>query len=141
MDRMREHHVGIVVRDIEEGRTVFGRLGYRPCGEMVEDLEQHNRILFMENGLDCRKIELITPMDDASTVRNARHGIHHICYEVDEGFLNGFKPLKIGRMLPRRYMAPALGGRQVVFASLRGGLFVEFLIDKDGCNNYGHGMP
>lgn len=56
MDRMREHHVGIVVRDIEEGRTVFGRLGYRPCGEMVEDLEQHNRILFMEKAWTVGKL-------------------------------------------------------------------------------------
>ena len=29
---MREHHVGIVVRDIEEGQMVFECLGYRPCG-------------------------------------------------------------------------------------------------------------
>ena len=100
---------------------------------MVEDLEQHNRILFMENGLDCGRIELIEPMDDASTVRNARCGIHHICYEVNEDFINGFKSLKIGKMLPRRYIAPALGDRQVMFASLRGGLFVEFLIEKDRC--------
>lgn len=128
MDRMREHHVGIVVRDIEESRTVFGCLGYKPCGDMVEDLEQHNRILFLENRQNYSRIELIEPLDDASTVRNARHGIHHICYEADEDFVDGFKALKIGRMLPQRYIAPALGNRQVMFACLRGGLFVEFLL-------------
>lgn len=133
MDRMQEHHIGIVVGDMEEGRRVFGCLGYRPCGEVVEDSEQHNRILFMEYELGCRRIELIEPMDDASTARNARRGIHHICYEADEDFINGFKSLKIGRMLPQRYIAPALGNRQVMFASLRGGLFVEFLIKMDRC--------
>ncbi|MCI8790820.1 MAG: VOC family protein [Lachnospiraceae bacterium] len=128
MDRMREHHVGIIVGDIEEGRLVFGHLGYRPCGEVVEDFEQHNRILFLENGQSLSRIELIEPLDGASTVRNASHGIHHICYETDVGFMESFKTLKIGRMLPQRYIAPALGNRQVVFACLRGGLYVEFLI-------------
>lgn len=125
---MREHHVGVIVGDIEESRMVFGCLGYRPCGEMVEDLEQHNKILFLESRQNYSRIELIEPLDGASTVRNARQGIHHICYEVDEGFMEDFKTLKIGRMLPQRYIAPALGNRQVVFAYLRGGLFVEFLI-------------
>ena len=68
---MREHHVGIIVGDIEEGRLVFGHLGYRPCGEVVEDFEQHNRILFLENGQSLSRIELIEPLDGASTVRNA----------------------------------------------------------------------
>ena len=99
---MREHHVGVVVGDIEDGQEYFGYLGYWPCGEVVEDLEQHNRILFLENGQNYSRIELIAPLDDISTVRNARHGIHHICYEADEDFIHGFKSLKIGRMLPRR---------------------------------------
>lgn len=125
---MREHHVGIVVKNMEESRLVFERLGYWSCGEEVEDLEQHNRILFLENGQNLNKIELIEPLDDASTVRNAAPGIHHICYEVKEGFADGFRALKIGKLLPQRYIAPALGNRQVMFACLRGGLLVEFLI-------------
>lgn len=128
MDRMKEHHVGIVVGNIEESKLVFGHLGYHPCGEAVEDIEQHNRILFLENGQDFSRIELIEALDDASTVRNARHGIHHICYKVDKDFVDGFKALKIGRVLPRKYIASALDNRQVMFACLRDGLFVEFLI-------------
>lgn len=125
---MREHHVGIVVKNIEESRLVFERLGFQSCGEEVEDPEQHNRILFLENGQNLNKIELIEPLDGASTVRNAAPGIHHICYEVEEDFADGFRALKIGKLLPQRYIAPALGNRQVMFACLRGGLLVEFLI-------------
>lgn len=125
---MREHHVGIVVKNMDESRLVFERLGYWSYGEEVEDLEQHNRILFLENGQNPNKIELIEPLDGASTVRNAAPGIHHICYEVGEGFADEFRALKIGKLLPQRYIAPALGNRQVMFACLRGGLLVEFLI-------------
>lgn len=125
---MKEHHVGIVVGDIEDGQRFFGYLGYQTCGEVVEDFEQHNRILFLENGQNYSRIELIEPLDDTSTVRNARRGIHHICYEADEDFIDEFKLLKMGRMLPRRYIAPALDNRQVMFACVRDGLFVEFLI-------------
>ena len=125
---MREHHIGIIVKDIEEEQLILGHLGYRPCGEVVEDFEQHNRVLFLENGEKLSRIELIEPLDSASTVRNARHGIHHICYEVDADFVEEFKALKIGRMLPHRYVAPALDNRKVMFACLRGGLFIEFLV-------------
>lgn len=133
MGKMREHHIGIVVRDMEESRWVFSCLGYHPCTEVTEDIYQHNKILFLEDGQDSNRIELIEPLDEASTVRNVRPGMHHICYEVEDSFLDEFKAMKIGKIFSSIYIAPALEGRKVMFACLRGGMFVEFLEKELDC--------
>lgn len=131
---MKEHHLGIVVRSIEESRRIFGCLGYSPCTKMIEDIHQHNKILFLKDGQDSRKIELIEPLDEESTVKNAMPGLHHICYEVEGSFMDDFKALKIGKIFSPQYTAPALDGRQVAFACLRNGLFVEFLRKESDCH-------
>lgn len=57
-------------------------------------------------------------------------GIHHICYEVEEqyDFREIFKKMSIGKIFTDDMIAPALGYRQVVFACLKNGMFVEFLL-------------
>lgn len=127
---MYEHHLGIVVENIEESKRIFAHLGYKVCSEVVMDDYQHNRILFLENLWNSRRIELIQAMDDYSTVKNFKPGFHHICYEVEnkDDFDNEFREMKVGKIFSKEFIAPAIEDRRVVFACLKNGLFVEFLL-------------
>jgi len=40
---MREHHIGIVVKNVEESQKIFEKLGYKVCSEVTVDEYQHNR--------------------------------------------------------------------------------------------------
>lgn len=127
---MKEHHIGIVVKSVEESQTVFKQLGYLPCSEVVEDRYQHNRILFMENGEKSRKIELIEAMDDFSTVKNFKPSFHHICYEIEDSnsFREEFRKMQIGKIFSPTFLAPAIENKYIIFAYLKNGLFIEFLL-------------
>lgn len=127
---MREHHIGIVVKNIEESQRIFEQLGYEAHSETITDEYQHNRILFLENKETLQKIELIEALDGLSTVKSFNSGIHHICYEVDkrENFREMFKEMGIGKIFTRDLTAPALDNRYVVFACLKNGMFVEFIL-------------
>ena len=127
---MHIHHVGIIVTDINESLLIFNHLGYQACEEVVEDYYQHNKILFLEDTEKSIKIEMIEPLDDESTVKRAKPGLHHICYEVmnEEEFYQEFKKRKIGKIFTSEYIAPAIGSRRVVFSYLRNDLLIEFLL-------------
>ena len=75
------------------------------------------------------KIELIEPLNEKSSIYHFKEGYHHICYEVDdrEAFLYDFKQLKIGKIFTKPIQAPAIDNREIVFACLTNGTFVEFL--------------
>ncbi len=127
---MREHHIGIVVKKMEASQRIFEQLGYKVHSEVITDEYQHNKILFLENDETFQKIELIEALDELSTIKNFKPGLHHICYEVDEteNFRKIFKEMCIGKIFTRDLMAPALGNRCVVFAYLKNGMFVEFIL-------------
>ena len=143
---MKEHHIGVIVENLEESRMVFEALRYRACSEVVVDSYQHNRILFLKREDTEQKIELIEALDEQSTVKRFKSGLHHICFEVEnaEDFREEFKKLKIGKIFTQDITAPAIQNRKVVFACLKNGLFVEFLLGgkKDAenmcrdCKNY-----
>lgn len=128
---MREHHIGIVVKKLEESQEIFEKLGYRVCSKVTIDEYQYNRILFLENEKSLQKVELIEALNEQSTVKNVKLGIHHICYEVGEveSFHEIFKEMNIGKIFTRNITAPALDNRYVVFACLKNGLFVEFVME------------
>ncbi len=142
---MREHHIGIVVKNVEESQRIFEQMGYKALSEVIMDEYQHNRILFLENEETQQKMELIEALDGQSTVKNFKSGLHHICYEVDEreNFREIFKEMGIGKIFTRDLTAPALDDRCMVFACLKNGMFVEFIFGggKDAeyvCANSGN---
>lgn len=126
---MREHHIGIVVKNIVESQRIFEQLGYKASSKTIVDTYQHNKILFLGNEKTLQKIELIEALDEQSTVKNFKPGLHHICYEADEGenFRVVFREMGIGKIFSHDLTAPALDNRCVMFACLKNGVFVEFI--------------
>lgn len=131
-NRLRVHHIGIIVRDMEKSIDIYKKLGYSCDGQMVIDVIQNNQIVFMESLDEIQKIELISPLDKKSSVYNFRDGYHHICYDVSRypDFLERFKEMKIGKIFTAPMAAPAINGSKVVFALLYNKIFVEFIIRK-----------
>ena len=116
---MKIHHVGYLVKNIENAARVFEILGYFPIGETCRDDLRGTDILFMEK--DGYMVELVSPFRDDSAVsgllKKYRNTPYHICYEVNS--LNssadllrekGFFPVD-EKPLP----APAIGNRAVCF--------------------------
>ncbi len=126
------HHVGIIVRDIDKSILILNKLGYICTGQIVIDSIQKNKIIFLNSEDKRLTIELIMPIDNTSTVNNFHEGYHHICFDVSENhdFLNQFKLLKIGKIFSKPIIAPAIHNREVVFALLYNGMYVEFIISK-----------
>lgn len=126
-DQMKVHHMGIIVKDLEKNVILYTKLGYDVVSSIVVDNVQQNRVVFLQN--QNHKIELIEPMNEKSSIYHFKEGYHHICYEVDdrEAFLYDFKQLKIGKIFTKPMQAPAIDNREIVFACLTDGTFVEFL--------------
>ncbi len=126
-DQMKVHHTGIIVKDLEKNVILYIKLGYKQVSDIVVDNVQQNRVVFLQN--QNHKIELIEPLNEKSSIYHFKEGYHHICYEVDdrEAFLYDFKQLKIGKIFTKPMLAPAIGNREIVFACLTNGTFVEFL--------------
>ena len=126
-DQMKVHHTGIIVKDLEKNVILYIKLGYDQVSDIVVDNVQQNRVVFMQN--QSHKIELIEPLNEKSSIYHFKEGYHHICYEVDdrEAFLYDFKQLKIGKIFTKPMLAPAIGNREIVFACLTNGTFVEIL--------------
>ncbi|MBH79913.1 MAG: methylmalonyl-CoA epimerase [Gammaproteobacteria bacterium] len=81
------NHVAIVVPDLEAAAAVYrGTLGANVTAPLP--LPDHGvTTVFVE--LPNTKIELLHPLGDDSPVanfleRNAKGGMHHICYEVED---------------------------------------------------------
>lgn len=124
---MKVHHMGIIVKDLEKNVILYTKLGYDVVSSIVVDNVQQNRVVFLQS--QNHKIELIEPMNEKSSIYHFKEGYHHICYEVDdrEAFLYDFKQLKIGKIFTKPMQAPAIDNREIVFACLTNGTFVEFL--------------
>lgn len=91
------------------------------------DNVQQNRVVFLQN--QNNKIELLEPLNEKSSIYHFKEGYHHICYEVEneDAFFKNFKQLKIGKIFMKPIQAPAIDNREIVFAYLTNGTFVEFL--------------
>ena len=83
----RLNHVAIAVPNADEAAKVYrDTLGAKVSGRV--ELPDHGvTTIFVE--LPNTKIELIEPLGPNSTIqkfvdKNARGGVHHICFEVDD---------------------------------------------------------
>jgi methylmalonyl-CoA/ethylmalonyl-CoA epimerase len=86
---MRLHHIGKVVKDLEEARKYYeDTFGLKALGPPVIDPIQAVEVVFIETGPGgSPSIELICPIEEASPVseflRNGG-GLHHLCFEVED---------------------------------------------------------
>ena len=129
---MRIHHIGIITKDIAADKELYASLGYSPCGEVVTDDIQNNRLLFMSN--ECGEvIELVEAANEKSSVYSLSKGYAHICYEVAEmdAFIDSFKKGRLGLIFTEKLRAPAINNRYIVFAMLKNGTLVEF-VEEEG---------
>ena len=125
---MKEHHVGIKVSHLEKNIDMYSKLGYQQISSITVDEIQNNRIVFLQN--QSQKIELIEPLDAKSSIFHFKDGYHHICYEAecDEDIIKTFKEARIGKIFTKPIVAPALENREVVFACLQNGVFIELVL-------------
>lgn len=83
---MHVHHIGIVVKSIEDSSEKLEKLFGLSAGEIKVSHERETRMVFLkaENML----IELLEPMGEKSSVaqflKDRGEGIHHICFEAPD---------------------------------------------------------
>lgn len=124
---MTVHHTGIIVKDLKKNIAIYTNLGYEQTSEIVVDNIQHNLVVFLQT--KYHSIELIEPLNEKSSIYHFKEGYHHICYEIENpiSFLEDFKQSKIGKIFFGPMSAPAINNRNIAFACLTNGTFVEFL--------------
>lgn len=86
---MKLSHIGILVKDIEQGiKNHESLFGYKQLGPIVDDPTQKVRVVLMgTSDTDPVKIELISPLSDDSPVSDLlkkRQSLYHLCYEVPD---------------------------------------------------------
>lgn len=129
MLNMRINHIGVIVKDINKNISIYLNMGYHLQESIKYDYMQCNQIAFMVSDFSPN-IELIEPIDEHSSIYNFKVGYHHICYESEPGedIIQKFKSMRIGKIFTKPIIAPALDNREVVFACLQNGTFVEFIL-------------
>ena len=115
---MRPHHVGYLVKSVQQSRESFEFLGYVPVGDVVYDHIRDINILFMEN--DGYMVELIEPMSPNSVVYNLykkyKNTPYHICYITDNMESDMERIQENGGIkIDEPCQAVAFNGRKVVF--------------------------
>ncbi|MBQ8175055.1 MAG: VOC family protein [Clostridia bacterium] len=125
---MKLHHMGIIVKDIQKAIAMYRAMGYTLEKGPVLDHIQNNVIAFLCG--PSPRMELIEPLGEQSSVYHFKAGYHHMCYEAEEGehILQAFRSMQVGKIFTPPIVAPALGGREVAFACLQNGTFVEFIL-------------
>jgi LAO/AO transport system kinase len=115
--RMKIHHVGIAVRNLEEAAARFGNLLGLERGARYELPELGVTALFLPVGEG--NLELLEPLGADSTVQSflekRGEGMHHVCFEVEdiEESLAGFAAQ--GARLIDEKPRPGAGGHLVAF--------------------------
>ncbi len=125
---MRINHIGIITNNIDSDVMLYQRMGYKIVNRVV-DIIQMNKIAIIRK-VESPDIELIEAVNEKSTIRNFKKGYHHICFESESGedIVTIFNCMKVGKIFTQPIIAPALGGRSVVFACLYNGCFIELIL-------------
>lgn len=136
--KMKVHHLGYAVKNIDEGIAKFRALGYECFSRVTEDSFRNVSICFLRQ--DGWIIELVAPRGNDSPVNKKLlggvGGPYHICYEVDsltsaidnlsrDGFVVFEQP----------QVAPALEGRRVTFLFNQIVGIIELVESKGGSND------
>ena len=132
MSNLKIHHIGYLVKKIDQAKQTFEALGYRVEQDTVYDDTRKVDICFLLK--DGYRVELVSPVSPDSVVagllKKYKNAPYHICYETDdyETALAGLTTggfLAIGTPTP----APALDGRKVVFLTSAVAGMIELIAD------------
>lgn len=115
---MTIHHVGYLVKNIQESISAFKVLGYEQKTKIVYDDFRKINICFMING--GYTIEFVEPTKDCEFLRNLSKkigvGAYHICYESERFDDDVQYFLKQGYIcIQDKAEAVAINGKNVVF--------------------------
>ena len=124
------HHIGLVVKRIVDDIKIYEALGYELVSEIEIDELQNIKLAFLRRNGDKIKIELIEPIDETSSVHRTKGCYHHLCFDThgEKNFVTKFKGMKIGKIFTKPLNAIALDNKNVVFACLKNGSFVELIL-------------
>ena len=120
MINLKIHHIGYLVKKIENAIKTFEDLGFVVEKPSKIDSIRNVSIAFLIK--DGYRIELVSPISEESVVYNLlkkyKNSPYHICYESDKGNFEH----DIEFLLKQGYMAiddptpaPCIDGRQVIF--------------------------
>lgn len=137
MARMHEgrlHHVGLIVRSIEESMPGYLRsLGATWDSQIFHDPIQRVKVAFLNPGFGPEvQIELVEPVGENSPVRRfletSNGGMHHLCYEVKDLEFSVRAARASGSMLVRPPKpAVAFEGRRIAWVLSPERLLIEYL--------------
>jgi methylmalonyl-CoA/ethylmalonyl-CoA epimerase len=141
MARMHEgrlHHVGLIVRSIEESMPRYLRsLGGTWDSQIFHDPIQRVKVAFLQPALGPQvQIELVEPAGEDSPVRRfletANGGMHHLCYEV-KNLEESLKEMRVGgaRLVRPPKPAVAFQGRRIAWVLTAENLLIELLEGAD----------
>lgn len=122
------HHIGIIVNDIESALAYYTFLGYEQINTLTFDDIQMNNIVFLSAG--CQPyIELIQPVNEKSTVYNAKTGFHHLAYDIrnDLETIAFVKKNRLGKKIYGPVQAPCIENRWIVFFYMKNQIIYEFI--------------
>ena len=63
---MKVHHIGIKVSQLEKNIELYSKLGCHQVSSITVDEIQSNRIVFLQNQIQC--VELIEPLNEKSSI-------------------------------------------------------------------------
>lgn len=115
---IKTHHIGYLVKSMEDSRREFLNLGYTETAAVVYDESRKINICFLENAGVV--VELVEPDEDCDFLKGLKKkigvGAYHICYECDD-FEKDIKRLSENGYLvvQEAAVAPAINGRKVAF--------------------------
>ncbi len=130
---MKLSHIGILVRDINEGIKHHEDLfGFKQLGAIVDDPTQKVRVVMMgQSEDDPVKIELITPTDDNSPVTDLlkkRQSLYHLCFEVPDIEVAKDDARKKGAIvISQPVKAPLFDDRKICFLFTKDHYIIELV--------------
>ncbi len=133
---MKLSHIGIIVKDIEEGiKNHQALFGYKQLGPVVDDHAQKVRVVLMgisEN--DPVKIELISPLGEDSPVTDLltkRQALYHLCYSVPDIEEAKMRARKSGAIvISKPVEAPLFNNRRICFLFTKDHYVIELVEDE-----------
>jgi methylmalonyl-CoA/ethylmalonyl-CoA epimerase len=129
---LRIHHVGVLVKDLEEAADNYVRnFGYEIRSDVIHDPTQTAFVRFFAMRGDSCYLELISPDSPQSMLTNALRkggGINHVCYKTSDICISVDALRASGCwVLHEPQAAVAFPGRRIAWLMGTDGLLVELV--------------
>lgn len=130
---MKLSHIGIIVKDIEDGiKNHEDLFGYKQLGPIIDDSTQKVRVVLMgASEEDPVKVELISPLTDDSPVTNLlkkRQALYHLCYSVPDIEVAKTEARKKGAVvISNPVEAPLFDDRRICFLLTKDHYVIELV--------------